>query len=54
MEYSQTALRYTTQLKPLRLNPYSNGILTDKKNYETIFNYACLNPYSNGILTDIW
>ena len=29
MEYSQTALRYTTQLKPLRLNPYSNGILTD-------------------------
>ena len=30
MEYSQTALRYTTQLKPLRLNPYSNGILTDR------------------------
>ena len=34
------------------LNPYSNGILSDKQFLQQLFQCSRLNPYSNGILSD--
>ena len=36
------------------LNPYSNGILSDKFWEQLQSNERCLNPYSNGILPDFF
>ena len=53
MEYSQTGFKdWCNKANPC-LNPYSNGILTDKWwRASTRCSIWCLNPYSNVILTD--
>ena len=52
MEYSLTPMVESLVLHTLRLNPYSNGILSDKMNTQKKLLKICLNPYSNGILSD--
>ena len=52
MEYSQTEAILVRYNRAKGLNPYSNGILTDKTRKDIMKNNKCLNPYSNGILTD--
>ena len=51
MEYSQTDSEVSILMSG-RLNPYSNGILTDKEKVMFQHYNKGLNPYSNGILTD--
>ena len=53
MEYSQTFGLLLQTATALRLNPYSNGILTDTIVKEQEYVCKSLNPYSNGILTDV-
>ena len=55
MEYSQTIAKGHIWRTYGSLNPYSNGILTDRQSRNTKKTvYICLNPYSNGILTDMF
>ena len=52
MEYSQTNAKDPAQSGEVRLNPYSNGILTNNSGFQLMASSVSLNPYSNGILTN--
>ena len=52
MEYSLTQVSESCIRANRRLNPYSNGILTDTCFISMKLLQTRLNPYSNGILTD--
>ena len=52
MEYSLTVVKKLASGAAMRLNPYSNGILSDAFNLPDGSCTNCLNPYSNGILSD--
>ena len=55
MEHSLTNMQKRYEdLVNLRLNPYSNGTLSDTKKPQGIISgIICLNPYSNGTLSDL-
>ena len=52
MEYSLTDLLLSNIRNIVCLNPYSNGILSDRMTTTKKAIGVRLNPYSNGILSD--
>ena len=52
MEYSLTQFSAHVQNTWQSLNPYFNGILSDRPHTAKNIMTTCLNPYFNGILSD--